>query len=484
MKKFIYIVSIGIIMFYYFNPILENKNLVLSKTLSIEKEPKNYYHILDKQARNKKDSELKEYMYLYYLQFVYVDSLLKYKNMWIGYIGSGECTGEGQLFSGHYIRGIEKGEYPSLYGEMEKDICVWLEKNRNGYFYVLNDGSVKYNLTQKEVEEELNIKFENVKFKNPNYYIQKYGKNKDTNEFYFSGDSTESMFQKTKEVKKNAYLTKNILYLIFVFPAIIFIVMDLKIMKKNKKENQNQNNNNNNNNRKKMRIYFDNVDLYRKKNKNIRDILKLSNKIKILKVLNIILFIFVAIFYMLNPIYENKELILNKNFIIKKEPFSKTYRIINEINRNDPNKIMFLKGLKKNKNNWVGEIYTCYESFIHADYSDLNVYDSSLFPEKEELDCEIINSYSGYFLISGDEIKYNIETEEKLKNPNYYIQKNGENKGTNEFYFSGDAQHRAEQIDEEVKEKIILTRKKIFSVLIISLILLHLLEKILKKYKF
>ncbi len=212
MKKFLYVIAISILIFYYFHPILENKTLYLSEKLILNKEPNNYYYLEDKE-----------------LQFdgtenqVYVKELTKYKDTWIGYVG--DCWDERTIFPGHYLRGKEKGDHPFIKIEIDKDMCEWLKKERQGYFYVGIGGIEKYHLTREELEKELEVK--NIKLENPNYYVQKYGKDKDTNEFYFSGDTTEAMFQIPSQVRKKMYIIRNTLYMVFVLPSVILFIKDV-----------------------------------------------------------------------------------------------------------------------------------------------------------------------------------------------------------------------------------------------------------------
>lgn len=224
MKKILYMVTVSIVIFFSFHPILENKTLYLSKTLIITKEPNNYYFLEDKNLKFDKTENQ-----------IYVKSLIKYKDIWIGYVG--DCWDEKTIFPGHYLRGKEKGEFPFIKMEINKNMCEWLKKERQGYFYVRTNGTIKYHLTKNELKKELKIK--DVILKDPNYYIQKYGKNQDTNEFYFSKDTTKAMFQIPSEVRKKIYTIRNVLFILFIFPSMILLIND--IFNKIKKINYIQN---------------------------------------------------------------------------------------------------------------------------------------------------------------------------------------------------------------------------------------------------
>ena len=187
-------------MFYSLNPLYENKRLDLSLNQILYLSDSGAYIIFDKTSK----------------EIFYINLLTKYKNNWIGNILTCDV-----FLSDHYKRTDEKS--PNIY-LIEEDDCNFY-KEKKGYFLINDKGEMKYNLELKEFNEKIN-------FKSPSYYIKKFGKEKGINNIYFSGDTTVSMFQKPSEVKKRVSLIRNILYLIFVFPSIIFAIKDLKRVKK------------------------------------------------------------------------------------------------------------------------------------------------------------------------------------------------------------------------------------------------------------
>lgn len=200
MRKFFYLISLLVLVFYYLNPLYENKRLDLSLNQTLYLSDSGDYIIFDKISE----------------RYLYINLLTKYKNNWIGNI----LTCDDSL-SNYYERTDEETLFISLIEEAD---CNFYEEKK-GYFLINDKGDIKYNLELKEFNEEINLK-------NPSYYIKRFGKEKGINNIYFSGDSTVSMFQKPSEVKKRVYLIRNILYLIFVFPSVIFVIKDLKRAKK------------------------------------------------------------------------------------------------------------------------------------------------------------------------------------------------------------------------------------------------------------
>ena len=221
---------------------------------------------------------------------------------------------------------------------------------------------------------------------------------------------------------------------------------------------------------------------------------KLKNKTDILIRMNIFIIIIISIFYFLVPLQENNKLILNSNFEIIKEPFGvfRVYKIKNI--DNDLNFLFYIKGLLKKKDFWIGYIYDCNEIIDKIPYKELYPLYSG-----DDLDnnrCNKLKKYSGYFIIDKNKkINFNLTlnkiqektslSELKLKKTNYYVQKYGELKGVNEFYFSGDSSVRMFQNPKKVKQKVIFIRNIIYIILFFSLIILIYLKnknyEILKK---
>lgn len=224
MKKSYIILSMGIILFYFFNPILEKKELKLNTPLLIlKKEPNNYYRLYD----NKKNEN--EYKY----KHLYVDGIVKYKNIWIGHIEkcyiSSDPDKDGEAFPERYLRS-DVGSSDIIIEDIDNEECYHILKNRGGYFYVDEKGNITYKISISDIKK--NMKINKIKLKNPNYYIQKFGEKKDINEFYFSNDDTVKMHQKPSIVKKEAYKIRNVLFTILIIISIYLRKKHIKMEKK------------------------------------------------------------------------------------------------------------------------------------------------------------------------------------------------------------------------------------------------------------
>lgn len=211
MKKIFMLVSIIILIFYFLNPILEKKELRLNTPLLIlKKEPNNYYRLYD------------DYKSEYKYKHLYVDGILKYKNMWVGYIEkcyiSNNLDEHGEGLPERYLRS-EMGNSGIIIEYIDTEECKNILKNREGYFIVNERGHITYKLSIYDIKRILKIN--KIKLKNPNYYIQKFGEIEDINEFYFSKDETVRMHQKPSVVKRRAYIIRNASIIVLIIINIL-----------------------------------------------------------------------------------------------------------------------------------------------------------------------------------------------------------------------------------------------------------------------
>lgn len=217
-KIFLNVIALSIIiLFYYKFPIFENKNLDLnSNSLKIVQEPEYNYGLYD-------------INYYEYYSFS-IDKLTFYKGNWIGHIYS-DCRPMGSeepMSVERYIYRNNDFENP-IPIILDSQQCENVKKNIVGYFYVNKEGKIFYHLTLEEIENK--VKLKDFDFKNPKYFINKFGYNKGLNEIYFSRDTTERMFQNPNKIIVKMLIIKYALY------GIILVNLILLKNKNNKIQN-------------------------------------------------------------------------------------------------------------------------------------------------------------------------------------------------------------------------------------------------------
>lgn len=214
------IILSAIVLFYYKFPILENKNLDLnSNSLKIVQEAEYNYGLYD-------------INYYEYYSFS-VKKLAYYKGNWIGYISS-DCRpmeSNEPMSADRYIYRNNDFENP-IPIILDNEQCKNVKKNIVGYFYVNKEGKIFYHLTLKEIKNK--VKSKDFDFKNPKYFINKFGYDKGLNEIYFSRDKTERMFQNPNKIIVKMLLIKYALYGIILL-NLILLKNKYKNLKKNLK---------------------------------------------------------------------------------------------------------------------------------------------------------------------------------------------------------------------------------------------------------
>ena len=161
-----------------------------------------------------------------------------------------------------------------------------------------------------------------------------------------------------------------------------------------------------------------------------------------------IIWLSLAIFFLTKiPRYENTLLQLNENTKIERD-----YPIFNDdialfyLKSTNLKYIIYVKGLKKLDNIWVGNTYSYKEAYEkNSGFKWLEDDSKSFNPEYNREQKEIeYNKSTGYFIIDDKKEIYGLSEEEtkkilnisslNLKNPEKYINKNGERLRLTKFY--------------------------------------------------
>lgn len=207
-----------ILLFYYFFPILENKELRLGNVMKIRKEPLSAFRIYP-------IKEVKiDVQFLMYLK-----KLKKYGNNWVGYIYNCDEI----IYEGIPYKDIEP-MYSS--DDLTDERCKILE-DYSGLFFINENQEIEYHLSAEEIKKR--IGFSEIKLKDPNDYIQKYGIKKEINETYFSVDRTVRMQQTSLEIREKMIFIRNILYSFSIGTlAVLCYLKKFKISKKKRLRNE------------------------------------------------------------------------------------------------------------------------------------------------------------------------------------------------------------------------------------------------------
>ena len=146
-------------------------------------------------------------------EYGYVEKLSRYNSLWIGYIPSYKL---GTHFMGYFALDDDT-----------RDETLDQFKNRmkkfEGYF-VINKDIEKIGMSEEELLKYLNIKgIEEIKFKDPNYYVQKYGGEKQLTPYYVKKEMIYRM--KTKETKGKTIAQFETERVVRIITCIIFILL-------------------------------------------------------------------------------------------------------------------------------------------------------------------------------------------------------------------------------------------------------------------
>ena len=156
-------------------------------------------------------------------EYGYVEKLSKYEDMWVGFIPSYESvTSHKNYFYENYV-----------YDENEEIVEDFENKMKNfeGYF-VINKDIEKIGMSEEELLKYLNIKdIEEIKFKDPNYYVQKYGGEKDLTPKYLNKNMEYLDIEKKKEKTIDQFKIERVIRII---TCIIFIFLGIKYLFDNK----------------------------------------------------------------------------------------------------------------------------------------------------------------------------------------------------------------------------------------------------------
>ena len=228
---------------------------------------------------------------------------------------------------------------------------------------------------------------------------------------------------------------------------------------------------------------------------------------KIKNFFHIILLILIIFFLAKVPIYENTLLQLSENTKIERD-----YPIFNEdvalfyLESTNLKYIIYVKGLKKIDNIWVGNAYSYKEAYQKNSgfkwlEDDSEEYNPEYNREQKEIEY---NKSTGYFIfddkkevygLSEDEIKEMLNISSlKLENPEKYIKKNGERARLTQFsqdlfrkmlnisdYYDSDKFEKENTTTANVVNKLIFLRNIMLIYLGINLILC--IISLFKKYK-
>ena len=228
---------------------------------------------------------------------------------------------------------------------------------------------------------------------------------------------------------------------------------------------------------------------------------------KIKNFFHIILLALIIFFLAKVPIYENTLLQLSKNTKIERD-----YPIFNDdvalfyLESTNLKYIIYVKGLKKIDNIWVGNAYSYKEAYQKNSgfkwlEDDSEEYNPEYNREQKEIEY---NKSTGYFIfddkkevygLSEDEIKEMLNISSlKLENPEKYIKKNGERARLTQFsqdlfrkmlnisdYYDSDKFEKENTTTANVVNKLIFLRNIMLIYLGINLILC--IISLFKKYK-
>ena len=228
---------------------------------------------------------------------------------------------------------------------------------------------------------------------------------------------------------------------------------------------------------------------------------------KIKNFFHIILLILIIFFLAKVPIYENTLLQLSENTKIERD-----YPIFNDdvalfyLESTNLKYIIYVKGLKKIDNIWVGNAYSYKEAYQKNSgfkwlEDDSEEYNPEYNREQKEIEY---NKSTGYFIfddkkevygLSEDEIKEMLNISSlKLENPEKYIKKNGERARLTQFsqdlfrkmlnisdYYDSDKFEKENTTTANVVNKLIFLRNIMLIYLGINLILC--IISLFKKYK-
>ena len=228
---------------------------------------------------------------------------------------------------------------------------------------------------------------------------------------------------------------------------------------------------------------------------------------KIKNFFHIILLILIIFFLAKVPIYENTLLQLSENTKIERD-----YPIFNDdvalfyLESTNLKYIIYVKGLKKIDNIWVGNAYSYKEAYQKNSgfkwlEDDSEEYNPEYNREQKEIEY---NKSTGYFIfddkkevygLSEDEIKEMLNISSlKLENPEKYIKKNGERARLTQFsqdlfrkmlnisdYYDSDKFEKENTTTANIVNKLIFLRNIMLIYLGINLILC--IISLFKKYK-
>ena len=228
---------------------------------------------------------------------------------------------------------------------------------------------------------------------------------------------------------------------------------------------------------------------------------------KIKNFFHIILLILIIFFLAKVPIYENTLLQLSENTKIERD-----YPIFNDdvalfyLESTNLKYIIYVKGLKKIDNIWVGNAYSYKEAYQKNSgfkwlEDDSEKYDSEYNREQKEIEY---NKSTGYFIIDDKKEVYGLSEDKikemlnisslKLENPEKYIKKNGERARLTQFsqdlfrkmlnisdYYDSDKFEKENTTTANVVNKLIFLRNIMLIYLGINLILC--IISLFEKYK-
>ena len=153
-------------------------------------------------------------------EYGYVEKLSKYGVFWVGFIPSYESvTSYKDYFLQYYIYGENKETLEDFENKMKKS---------EGYF-VINKDIEKIGMSEEELLKYLNIKgIEKIKFKDPNYYVQKYGGEKNLTPKYSNKNMEYRDIEKKKEKTIDQFKAERVIRIItciiFIFLGILGII--------------------------------------------------------------------------------------------------------------------------------------------------------------------------------------------------------------------------------------------------------------------
>ena len=153
-------------------------------------------------------------------EYGYVEKLSKYGVFWVGFIPSYESVTSRKRYFHHWYISDENKEF--VEGFKNK------MKNFEGYF-VINKDIEKIGMSEEELLKYLNIKdIREIKFKDPNYYVQKYGGEKNLTPKYSNKNMEYRDIEKKKEKTIDQFKAERVIRIItciiFIFLGVIGII--------------------------------------------------------------------------------------------------------------------------------------------------------------------------------------------------------------------------------------------------------------------